>query len=225
MANVVRQADGTESSLTLGAAHLPLRDAVADSLREQIVSGRYRPGERLGEEAVATDLGVSRNPIREAFQSLAAEGFVELEPRRGARVAKIEAATATEIFEVREALEGLVAELAALHHDDDQVAELERIVGAGKVASESGELAALPALNTEFHQHLAAMAANAVLARMLGQLAAIIRWIYAERIAERVEASWHEHEQLAAAVIAGEAKQANELAAAHVRSARAAFLD
>lgn len=216
--------DNGSASRSLGAAHTPLRHAVTDAIRERIVAGVYAPGGRLLEETVAGDLGVSRNPVREAFQVLAAEGFVEIEPRRGARVASVDERRAREIFEIRGVLEGLVAELAAAHRTPDTVAELRRIVDEGVSAAGAGELTALPMLNTQFHEQLAAMADNRLLTAMLHQLASIIRWIYAERLEARVRDSWHEHTEICEAIAAGDAERARCLAADHVSSARRAFL-
>jgi DNA-binding GntR family transcriptional regulator len=210
---------------TLGEVHTPLRHAVTDAIRDRIVDGTYPPGSRLYEETVANELGVSRNPIREAFQVLAAEGFIALEPRRGASVASIDARRAAEIFEVRAALEGLMAQLAATKRTDDTVAELRAIVTEGQEAGDAGELSRLPHLNTRFHEHLALMAENALLATMLSQVSGIVRWIYAERIEQRVLGSWHEHTLICEAVAAGDTDRARQLAIDHVNSARGAFFD
>lgn len=212
-----------EPTPTLGEVHTPLRHAVTDAIREHIVDGSYPPGSRLHEESLAAELGVSRNPIREAFQVLAAEGFVVLEPRRGASVASIDARHAAEIFEVRAALEGLVAELAAVKRTDDAVAELRAIIAEGQQIADGGGLSLLPKLNTRFHERLAGMADNELLSRMLEQLSGIVRWIYAERIEQRVLDSWHEHTLICDAIDAGDADRAREVAIGHVGSARRAF--
>lgn len=210
---------------TLGEVHTPLRLAVTDAIRDRIVDGVYPPGSRLYEETVAAELGVSRNPIREAFQVLAGEGFIALEPRRGASVASIDGRRAAEIFEVRAALEGLMAHLAASKRTDDTVAALRAIVVEGQEAADAGELSRLPHLNTRFHEHLAHMAQNELLATMLSQVSGIVRWIYAERIEQRVLGSWHEHTLICDAVAAGDADRARQLAIDHVNSARGAFFD
>lgn len=211
------------TALPLGATHTPLRHAVTDAIRDHIVDGSYPPGSRLFEESLAAELGVSRNPIREAFQVLAAEGFVILEPRRGARVASIDARRATEIFEVRAGLEGLVAELAARNRTDSTIADLRAIVAEGRRVANSGDLHRLPRLNTRFHEHLAEIAGNTLLTSMLGQLSGIIRWIYAERLEARVLGSWHEHALITDAVAAGDDVEARRLTIAHVHSARDAY--
>lgn len=208
---------------TLGEAHTPLRQAVVNAIRDRIVNGRFAPGDRLTEETVAEELGVSRNPIREAFQILAGEGFVVIEPRRGARVASIDARQADDIFEVRGALEGLVAALAAKRATDDDLDTLNELVHAGEAAVEENALDVLPHLNTQFHQHLCAVANNDLLTHTLDQLSGIIRWIYAERLEARVRDSWHEHRLLAQAIGRHDVDAARRCAVDHVASAHAGF--
>src|SRR5690606_2315410 len=100
-------APGPVLARPIGQIHQPLREAVQDAIRAAIVEGRYPPGERLLEDQLAQELGVSRNPVREALHALSTEGFVVIEPRRGARVATVSRQRAGELFEVREVLEGL----------------------------------------------------------------------------------------------------------------------
>lgn len=208
----------------VGIAHQPLRHAVQDEIRAAIVRGRFRPGERLLEDHLAHDLDVSRNPVREALQALALEGFVEIEPRRGARVATISRRKARELFEVREALEGLVSRLAAERRTPAQLAELEELVATGTRAAEVGDLAALPLLNTRFHQRLADAAANDLLAEELARLQHVVEWVYTSRIHQRSEFSWSEHADIVAAIAAQDPEQALAAAARHIVRARDAFL-
>ena len=119
----------------VGRAHQPLRRAVYDEIQRRIVEGRLQQGERIFEDQLAHELDVSRNPVREALQALESEGFVELEPRRGARVAVISAERANELFELREALEGMVARLAAQRRTPDQLLGLQRLVQLGADAA------------------------------------------------------------------------------------------
>src|ERR1051326_6945636 len=91
----------------LGDLHAPLRDLVTERIRNAILAGRYKPGERLVEDRLAADFKVSRNPVREALRSLASEGLVAVTPRRGAAVAVFGAAEGREMIEVRAMLEGL----------------------------------------------------------------------------------------------------------------------
>ena len=103
-----------ETNLILNEINLtPLRDSIADSLRESIINGKIKPGERLLEPIVAKQLGVSRTPVREAFFQLESEGLVEVMPRRGAIVSEISVNDANELYSVRAVLEGLAAKLAS----------------------------------------------------------------------------------------------------------------
>jgi DNA-binding GntR family transcriptional regulator len=209
----------------VGTRHRPLRHAVQDEVRRRIVAGQYEQGERMFEDQIATELGVSRNPVREALQALSQDGFVDLLPRRGARVARVPASRAAELFEVREVLEGLVARLAATRRRPDDVERLRDVVRRGAAAVERGDLAALPALNTEFHRTLTGAAGNELLASTIERLADVIEWVYTKRIARRGARSWDEHREIVLAIADGDAERAQAAAAAHIANARAAYID
>jgi DNA-binding GntR family transcriptional regulator len=208
---------------TVGARHVPLSHAVVDELRTAIIGGDYAQGERLVEEEVAARFDVSRNPIREALRTLSTEGFVVIEPRRGARVASIDAVRAAELFELRAPLEGLVAGLAAERRTAAQLDRLDDLVAAGRAAATEGRLNELPALNTQFHDALAAAAGNELLRATLARLSDIIRWIYATRISMRSTRSWDEHAAIVAAVTAGDAERARRCGEDHIAAAAAAY--
>jgi DNA-binding GntR family transcriptional regulator len=206
-----------------GITHLPLRHAVLAELRRRITEGQWQQGERLFEDQIATELEVSRNPVREALQALAAEGFVELEPRRGARVATVSTARALELFEVRETLEGLVAQLAAERRTEEELASLRDVVRAGR-ESALGDHARLPALNTEFHQLVGVAARNGLLAETIERLAHVIQWVYAHSIAQRGEQSWAEHAAIVEAIAERNGTLARALATEHIARAKDAYL-
>lgn len=227
MNNVARQWLESAQSLdgaTVGAQHQPLARAVLDALRSAIIGGAYQPGERLVEEEIAGRFGVSRNPIREALRALSVEGFVLIEPRRGAKVASIDARRAGELFELRAPLEGLVAKLAARRCTPGAVDRLRFVVDEGRRAASSGNLDELPALNTEFHGALAVAAENELLAGTLGRLSDIIRWIYAARISERSSKSWDEHDAIVDAVADGDEERAERCGFEHIANAADAYL-
>lgn len=216
---------GSAPAMSIGSTHLPLRHAVLEEIRRRIIDGVYSPGQRVFEDQIAADLDVSRNPVREALQALAGEGFIELEPRRGARVAVVSQSRAGELFEVREVLEGLVASLAATRRTDVEVAAMRAVVDDGREAAERGNLAALPALNTRFHTLLATTARNEMLAETIEHLRHLIEWIYSQRIAQRAPRSWNEHSQIVDAIASGDANAAERVARAHIAMARAAYVD
>lgn len=106
----------------------PLREMVFESLREAIILGRLRPGERLMEIQLAEEMGVSRTPVREAIRKLELEGFVVMVPRKGAYVAGVSVKDIADVFEVRSALEGLAAGLAAERITEEEMEELEKVI-------------------------------------------------------------------------------------------------
>ena len=103
---------------------LPLRDVVFNTLRQAILTGELKPGERLMEIHLANRLGVSRTPIREAIRKLELEGLVIMIPRRGAEVAQITEKSMNDVLEVRRALDALCTELACDRISADELDEL-----------------------------------------------------------------------------------------------------
>lgn len=101
--------------------YLPLRDVVFNTLRQAILKGDLKPGERLLEIALAERLGVSRTPVREAMRKLEQEGLVVMIPRRGAQVASITEKDLNDVLEVRIALENVAIEKACKLITEDEL--------------------------------------------------------------------------------------------------------
>jgi DNA-binding GntR family transcriptional regulator len=220
-------APGTEHALpgsdsagaSLGAQHSPLFALVTDTLRERILGGQYSQGERLVENKLSTELGVSRIPVREALRALAAEGLVRIEPRRGASVATLSPNIAKEMVEVRATLEGLNAKLAAQRRDPALIAELNEVLRQGTEAAGSGRSDRFVELNSHFHEVLGNIAANSVLQDMVRTLRERTGLLFAPANVVRARQNWEEHAQILQAVIAGDADLAALLATRHVYSA------
>ena len=203
----------------LGDRHSPLTHVVAQSVRERILAGHFAPGERLAEEKLSAELGVSRMPVREALRVLAAEGIVTIEPRRGASVTAYTEAQIQELVEVRATLEGLNARLAARRHDPEQIAKLKRIVADGSRINERTELAVIQAHNARFHEALEQIGANSVLSTIVRSLRDRTALIFARQSRARTRDNWREHEGIMQAVIASDAELAALLATRHVYNA------
>lgn len=107
-----------------GDEFLPLRDVVFNTLRQAILTGELKPGERLMEIHLANKLGVSRTPIREAIRKLELEGLVTMIPRRGAEVAEITEKSLKDVLEVRRTLDALCVELACDRISDGELEAL-----------------------------------------------------------------------------------------------------
>jgi len=197
---------------------------VADELRRGILTGRRKAGDRLVEDRLSAELGVSRVPIREALRLLAAEGLVEVQPRRGASVAEFSPDVARDLVEVRAMLEGLNARLAARHRASAIMAELRQVLAEGNAAAKSGNVSDLVRLNGEFHDKLAEAGRNSILWDIMRTLRERTSLVFAANTATRSREDWDEHSRILAAVIEGDEELAALLATRHVhQAAEAAF--
>lgn len=147
---------------------LPLRrDAlhiqVAVRLRDMIVHGTLRPGERINEATMCDQLSISRTPLREAFKTLAAEGLVELRPNRGALVTPLRQPETLELFETIAGLERIAAEHAADRLSLAELKRLEKLHAKMEACHEAGHMRPYFACNQEIHQTIVAGAKNKVL--------------------------------------------------------------
>jgi DNA-binding GntR family transcriptional regulator len=204
--------------------HPSLSQRVAEELRRSILTNRRRPGERLVEDRLSEELGVSRVPIREALRTLAGEGLVDMQPRRGASVAEVSPEVARDLVEVRATLEGLNARLAARHHDGTIIASLQRVLEAGNRAAKSKNVDDLVRLNGEFHDGLAEAGRNTILWDIMRVLRERTSLVFAANTARRARQDWDEHSKILEAVIDGDEDLAAMLATRHVhRAADAAF--
>lgn len=214
---------GVEGIRPVGRRHQPLRETVADEIRGAILAGRLAPGDRLVEDRLADELGVSRNPVREALRMLQSEGYVEIVPRRGASVAQLTAEEGHDLLEVRGPLEALAARLAARRITADGIEALRDVHRRGTAAAAQGQLDDLPPLNTEFHAGIVAAAGNVYLADFIRSLRDKIQWVYAADVKARAAESWKEHGELLEAIAQGDEDYAADLASAHIFHAQRAF--
>lgn len=131
--------------------YLPLRDVVFNTLRQAILRGELKPGERLMEIQLANKLGVSRTPIREAIRKLELEGLVLMIPRKGAEVADITEKSLRDVLEVRKALEELAVKLACDKIQDDEIEELKQAAQEFKETLECGDVTEYAEADVKFH--------------------------------------------------------------------------
>jgi DNA-binding GntR family transcriptional regulator len=202
----------------------PLDVVVRDELRRRIISGQLVPGARLIETAIATDLGVSRGPVRSAIRQLELEGFVVLSPRRGASVATISVGEALECYEVRSAVEGLAASRAALRRSDDDLARMHGVLRAGQESLDQGRWEELSQLNNDFHVALAKASGNNELVWLMRQYSKRIAWMFSRSAQRRGAQAWREHAAIVDAVADRDEATAASLATAHIEASRAQFV-
>lgn len=143
---------------------------VRTQLRDAILRGSYAPRQRLIEADLAQEYGASRFTLRNALIQLAAEGLVELQPNRGARVREITVEEAVEITEIRQAVESLVAARAAEKVTEEQIAFLRQLGEDMQTAVEQNELMRYSDLNSTLHSTLRDIAQHETASRMLEQL-------------------------------------------------------
>lgn len=200
----------------------PLSRQALQRMRAAILEGRLQPGERLVEERLSTELGMSRVPIREAIQQLIAEGLaVPAEGTRGAQVATMTEDFARDLIEVRAVLEGLTARLAARHCDAKTRAGIEALLerGAALAAAPERDAEQLAALNIAFHDLLALAGTNQALREVMRPLRERTELVFRRNSTERAVRDWQEHAMILEAVSEGDEELAALLAARHVRRA------
>lgn len=150
----------------------PLREIIVSKIRELIINGTIKPGERLLEPNVAKMLGVSRTPLREAFLQLESEGFLKFNPRKGALVANTSLEDAEETYVIKGALEALAANLASVKITDEQIDELIAINKKMESISHSKkkDYKSFLELNSLFHQKIYELCGNEKLKKTIKTL-------------------------------------------------------
>ncbi|MFI1974172.1 GntR family transcriptional regulator [Streptomyces wedmorensis] len=212
----------TTSRPAAGDAHPSLRERVYVELRERIIEAEYPAGTRLVEREIAEELRVSRVPVREAMQRLESEGFLSVQPRRGAVVADFGPRDAEHLFDVRENLEGLAARLAARHAAPAQLRDLERLLARARAAAEAGRLRDTVSLNADFHRRIVELSGNPLLMDLMAPLDSRLRRLFRLTSARSDgEPMCGAHERLYAAVRDRDEDGAEALARTHVADTRA----
>ncbi len=158
-------------NLTLNMnAYLPLRDVVFNTLREAILRGDLKPGERLMELQLAAKLGVSRTPIRGAIRMLEQEGLAVTIPRKGAEVAKMTEKDMEDVLQVREALDELAASVACEQISEEQLAVLRRTMHEFEESTKTRDLKRIAEADVRFHDIIYQATGNPRLVSMLSNL-------------------------------------------------------
>ena len=151
-------------------AFLPLRDVVFNTLREAILKGDLKPGERLMELQLAAQLGVSRTPIREAIRMLEQEGLAVTVPRKGAEVAKMTLKGMEDVLEIREALDILACQLACERITEEQLVLLKEKKKAFEKSLKTGNVKEIAETDVAFHDVIYDATGNQKLVKMLNNL-------------------------------------------------------
>ncbi len=151
--------------------YLPLRDVVFKTLRQGILKGDLKPGERLMEIHLAERLGVSRTPIREAIRMLELEGLVTMVPRKGAEVARISKQDLRDVLEVRRSLDSLAVSLACRRITEEEKVLLSEAEREFERSIETKDATAIAEADVKFHDVILRASKNGRLIQMVSNLA------------------------------------------------------
>lgn len=199
----------------------PLREVVFESVRGAIISGVLKPGERLMEVQLAEKLGVSRTPIREAIRKLELEGLVIMIPRKGAYVADLSLKDITDALEIRAALEGLAAGLAALRITDEEIEALEMTAVQFHKAVEADDFENIVHKDIEFHERIFRATRNEKLMQITNNLREQVqrfRLMYINK-SNKSKDLVKEHYEIAEAIAKRNIDAAERIAKKHIENA------
>jgi len=195
-----------------------LRDQAYRTLRRRIIDVEYQPGQRLIERDLATELRVSRIPLREALRLLSAEGLVVIVPGKGTIVSPFTPRDVRDLLDVRRGIEPLAARLAAERVDALGLARLRECLDDAHAVEHDPKR--LTKLNADFHGVLAEVCDNPLLLTITRPLDSRMRWLFALAVELDPVAQVADHERIHAAIAAGDPDEAARLALAHVEAGR-----
>lgn len=206
-----------------------LRELALRYLRDRIVSGALAPGARLSDLLLAREMGISRTPVREAIQQLAADGLAEIIPHAGALVRRVDAAELDELYELRSLLEGHAAALAAgraaqagaLAELTAAMAELQTVDGLLGEADSARQRE----LDLAFHRRVLELSGRRRLQRLVEDAGVITRPFEAARPtrlhADELASAIAHHRAITDAILRGDAEGARRAMTAHIAEAQA----
>ena len=209
----------TKKSGQLATDGLPRGEAAYQYIRSALRAGQFKPGERLREIELAKQIGLSRTPIREALSRLEAEGLVTHDATRGVVVAELDYSMLTELYYMREVLEGTAARLVAQHASSVEISILDDLCHQYEAAL--GDEAALTASNRRFHETLYRCSHNRYLLNMVTVLHDALSLLTGTTLGDpgRGEETLREHRAVVTAIRARDADAAEQALRAHIQTA------
>jgi DNA-binding GntR family transcriptional regulator len=179
-------------------SHMTLREKILETIREAILKGELKPGEKVAEPELAERFGISRTPIREAFRQLESEGYLSVIPRKGAVVASLSERDVEEFYAIKSILEGYAARMAAEKMNEKEMERLEAInVRLEKLAGD-GDVKTFFRVHNDFHECFIRAAGNDKLFVLINQL--LLKFnrlrIASLSLPGRMETSVEEHKKI-----------------------------
>ena len=205
-------------------SHKPLKEEIYDALHRQIIAGKYGPGDWLRQEDIATQMGVSMTPVREALDLLVSAGLAERVPYRGVRVREMSAKDVADAYGLRLILEAITAREAALHITPGQISKLEGIMAEMQKQVGLNEMPQERELSREFHSIIAEASDNKLLVKLYAVVAnAFPDWRLYEAVYRNpdlltgsVSQTFDEHKAIMNSIVSGDAKKAVQESIEHV---------
>lgn len=191
---------------------------VTEALRNEIIDGVREPGSRLVERNLATELGVSRVPVREALKQLASEGLVTNRPNTWSTVREFSPSDIADLNEVRTAFDVLSFELAAQRHTREGLAKLEATMAKGRQLSTAGDVVGAHRVAADFHSLVTELSGNQLLVEIAELLDSRMRWQLSQH--DDLDFVATEHAQLYEAIALRDRAKARDLAARHLSTSR-----
>jgi len=215
-----RQPRSTDIAAPDKLENLPRGERAYRHVRAAIQSGQLKPGERLREVELAESIGLSRTPIREALARLESEGLVVHDATRGIVVAELDYSMVTELYYMREVLEGTAARLTAQHASEVELSILEDLCYQYEASLDNETQLAIS--NRQFHETLYRCSHNRYLVNMLTVLHDALSLLGSTTLTDRERAAetLKEHEAVVAAIRERDADGAEQALRAHIRAAQ-----
>jgi DNA-binding GntR family transcriptional regulator len=209
------------------AAQPKLVEQVHDAIVSEIASGKLKPGERVIQEQIAQELGVSRQPVQQALLLLRKQGVLRDAPGRGLIVASLDVDQVANMYDIRAVMEGLAFRKAAERNAERARKQGPALIQSGRKAVAAGSVAAMIGADLKFHDFIYSLSENPLIAPAMDA-----QWTYTQRVMgevlmrdERPRDIWDQHEALLDAVMAGDGATAEALARQHITQAAAAMID
>jgi DNA-binding GntR family transcriptional regulator len=208
-------------------AHRSGTDAAYESLKRRILQCELSPGQELREAALAESAGFGRTPVREALRRLVQEGFVEVRPRQGYRVAPITLASVHDVFELRLLLEPAAVELAIRRAPREAITALHDLAHAHYVHGDQESYERFIVDNLNLHVQIAESTGNLRLAHMLGNLLEEMQRLFFLSLDARDSSTeqMHEHHELYDAMLAGDIETARRIVVDQIEQSRQRVID
>ncbi len=193
--------------------HLTLRERILETIRDAIISGALKPGEKVAEPELAERFGISRTPIREAFRQLESEGYLTVIPRKGAVVVSFSQRDVEEFYAIKSILEGYAARKACEKLSDREIQRLEGINEKLRTLAEDGDIKHFFKVHNDFHELFIKAADNDKLTDLIASLVGKFQRLRVASLSlpGRMRVSVDEHEKIIDAFRARDAEKAEKL--------------